>query len=223
MRISSTHRGFSLIEIMVSSTILIFLMAAVFFAFDFGTRAFNESNTKQNAQAEVTKLYMRLRQDLRQTHFRSVSAVPRTFTVTSGDVRRDAVCFTGVRNWKDPASFDEVNGLPKWDRYVLFYGTQQGHLVRTNIDPEYPDFSPAPFDGLNEVEFMSDNPLNNIALQTSYSIISRSLHSFEVELDPSRDMVLVRCLMKQTTGHKVESVELKFDISPQNTWPKADV
>lgn len=223
MMLLRKHKGFTLVELLISASILIFLVGAVFFAFAYGTRAFHQSNTKQNAQAEVTKLYLRLRQDLRQTHYRSVSSVVRTFTVPSGNVRRDALCMSGVRNWKDPNSFDEVNGLPKWDRYVLFYGNQAGKLIRTNIDPSFPDFSPAPLGELSELSHMSENPINNVAEQTSFSIISRSLESFIIELEPGRDMVLVRCLMKQGTGRKTESVELKFDISPQNTWPKAEI
>jgi prepilin-type N-terminal cleavage/methylation domain-containing protein len=212
------QRGFSLIEVLITSSILVFLMAAVFWAFGFGSRAFFRSTTQQNAQADMTRAYSKIRKDLRQTHFRSVHTKERTFPDSR---RRDAVCMSSLKNWHDEASFDEKNGLPKWDRYVVYYGTASGHLVRSLLDPEFPDFSPAPFWELSDGEHLNDNPTNNNDLQSSYQVISRSVQQFEIQLDPSRDMVLVKFLLKSEQGRKTETSELRFDVSPQNTWPQA--
>jgi hypothetical protein len=212
------RRGFSLIEVLLTSGILMFLVLAIFFAFDYGSRAFYHSTTNQNAQGEMTRAYSKLRKDLRQTHFLSVSTRIRTFDET----RRDAICLGSVKNWSDEESFDEINGLPKWDRYIVYYGTNSGQLVRALLDLEYPDFAPAPFLDLSEPDHLNENPdYNDNELQSSYQIVSRRLNTFEADLEPSRDMILIRIKLKSDQGRKTETSEIRIDVSPQNTWPQA--
>lgn len=211
-------RGFTLIEILVTVTMLLLLMGAVFWAFDYGTRAFYRSNTQQNAQAEMTRAYSRIRKDLRHTHFRSVLIRERTMDT----FRRDALSLASLKNWSDEESFDELNGLPMWDRYVVYYATDSGKLIRSLLDEDFPDFSPAPFSQLSDSDHLNENPNNNdSSLQTTYQTISRSVEVFQVSLDPSQDMVFVKILLNSKGGRKTEKSEIRFDISPQNTWPQA--
>ena len=215
---SRTQRGFSLIEVLVTSVILTFLMGAVFWAFDFGSRSFYQTSTQQSSQGEMTRVYSRLRKDLRHTHFRTVHSLERTLQGS----RRDALSLASLKEWSAESSFDELNGLPKWDRYVVYYGTESGQLIRSNLDPAFPDYSAAPFQGLSETEHLNQDPLGNDgALQSSFRVVSRSVSKFEVSLTPEQDMVSIKILLKSGQGRKAESSELRLDISPQNTWPKA--
>jgi prepilin-type N-terminal cleavage/methylation domain-containing protein len=216
--VNPTQRGFSIIELMVTLSVLLALIGSVFFAFDYGTRGFYQSTRRQDAQAEMTKSYLKLKADLRQTHFRSVLVRERG----SGDERRDAVCFSAVRDWRSPESFDSLNGLPKWDRYITYYGTPSGSLVRSLLDPEFPDYSPFPFHGLSEADHLNETPgINEPELQSGYSVITTRLERFEASLDRDKEMVLVIMVLKTQEGRTAETSELQFDISPQNTWPRA--
>jgi prepilin-type N-terminal cleavage/methylation domain-containing protein len=220
--VARRKRGFTLVEILLAMGLLSLLSIGLFSAFDYGATAFRHATSQQENQGALTRAYTTLRDDLRQTHFRSVSVKQRTVEVEGEHLSRDGLCFGGLKDWDAEESFDAVNGLPKWDRYLLYYATQKGLLVRSEIDPAFPDFSPAPFGSLDETEHMQEDPAFNAGNQIAYKIVTNTVKEFAVELDPGSDTVLVSCVLKLRHRDRTDLTEFELEISPQNTWPRGD-
>jgi prepilin-type N-terminal cleavage/methylation domain-containing protein len=216
-------RGFTLLELIVAMGILGLLIIALFEVFDFGSKAFREANIRQNAQGAMTRAYSVLRGELRRSHFRSISVVERATNVDDVEVRRDALSLGGLKDWHDPANYDELNGVPKWNRFILFYGTMDGKLVRTTVDLDNGDPSPVPFFDLDPERYLKDDPSINTGYQTGYRVISDSLEEFACTLYPGTDTVRVQCTLVQDRYRREKSLsQFELEVFPQNTWPKGD-
>lgn len=216
-------RAFTLLELLIGMAVLGLLIITLFQAFDFGAKAFREATTRQDAQGATTRAYTVLRGDLRRSHFRSISTVERATTVEEEEVRRDALSVGSLRDWQDTASYDSLNGVPKWDRYVLFYATMDGKLVRTTVDLDSPDFSPTPFYDLDPHRYLQDDPSTNTGYQSGQRVLCENLLEFRCSLQPAHDTVQVQCtLLQKRDQRRMGRSGFELDIFPQNTWPKGD-
>ena len=217
--------GFTLLELVVACGMLGILIIALFQAFDYGSNAFQQASSRQDAQGQATRVYTGLRDELRQSHFWMVSSVDRAVNVDGAEFDRDALVVGGLRDWSDPTNFDQVNGLPEWNRYMLYYGTQEtdyGKLVRATVDPPWmdSDHSPAPFHDMEPERYLKDDPAANTGHQTSYRILTEDLLEFKVSLDPAVDIVSVRCAFEKERKGQKDRSEFEIKVFPQNTWPK---
>lgn len=217
--VRSINRGFTLLEVILACAMLGLLTLAIFRAFNYGATAFKKATSRQDSQAALRSVYGILRDDLRKSHFRTISTVERSTLVEDEPYRRDGLCLASLKDWSAEGSFDDINGLPKWDRYLLYYGTLEGLLVRTTLDHDRPDYSPAPFPDLDEDRYLREAPESNTGYQTSHRVMSADLLEFRSELDPARDMVDIRCLLKHKSGRRNE---INLTVYPQNTWPKGE-
>ncbi|MCA9777853.1 MAG: type II secretion system protein [Candidatus Eremiobacteraeota bacterium] len=221
------RRGFTLVELIVACAMLGVLIIALFQAFDYGSNAFQQATRRQDAQGQATRVYSSLRDELRQSHFWMASTVDRAVNVDDTEYDRDALVFGSLRDWSDEENFDHINGLPEWNRYMLYYGTQEtdyGKLVRATLDPPWmdSDHSPAPFKEMEPERYLKDDPASNTGHQSSYRILTEDLLEFKASLDPALDIVTVRCVFeKERKGQKNRS-EFEIKVFPQNTWPKGE-
>lgn len=213
------QRAFTILEVLVAGLLFGLLSTALFQAFRYGSVAFQRASSRQDAQSALRTAYLSLRDDLRKSHFHSISVLPRTQRKGDLEVRRDALCLAGVKDWSAAASFDAVNGLPKWDRYILYYGTASGKLVRTLIDLDRPDYSPSPFDDLDPDTYLQEDPALNRGYQSSFRIMTRDLDVFECRTEPASDQIEVGLLLVDRQGRKNE---VRLTVYPQNTWPKGE-
>lgn len=212
-------RGFSLLELVVAMALLGALTIALFEAFDYGATSFRRAAAKQDSQSAIRAVYVGLRDDLRRSHFSTITVSDRAAMIDGQEISRDAICLGSLKDWSSDDSFDEVNGLPMWDRYHLYYGTNEGRLIRSNIDPDRPDYSPAPFADLDPEVYFQENPSLNRGYQSSHKILSKNLFEFSCQLSASRNTVDVRCLL--LSGKKKKN-QISFTVFPQNTWPKGE-
>lgn len=215
-------RGFTLLELILATSMLALLIIALFEAFDYGAKAFQLATSKQDSQAALTRAYSSLRDDLRRSHFRSVSRLERVVSHEGAEYRRDGLCMAGLIDWEADTSFDEINGLPKWDSYILYYATQDGRLVRSKLELDRPDYSPAPFADLEESTYLNDDPRTNTGYQKSFRVLASGLLDFRVQSDVPTDTVSVRCLLELTSRGKKNRSEFELEVFPQNTWPKGE-
>jgi prepilin-type N-terminal cleavage/methylation domain-containing protein len=215
-------RGFTLIELIVAMGILGLLIIALFEVFDFGSKAFREANVRQNAQGALTRAYSVLRGELRRSHFRSISVLERATNVDDEEFRRDALSLGGLKDWHDPTNYDELNGVPRWNRFILFYGTLDGKLARTTVDLDNGDFSPVPFYDLDPERYLKDEPSANTGYQSGYRVISESLLEFRCTLNPGTDTVGVACTLRLTRQGRPGRSQFELEVFPQNTWPKGE-
>lgn len=215
-------KGSTLVEMLLALGLLSLLTVALFEAFDFGATAFRTATEKQESQGAYTRAYTALQKDLRQTHFRSTSVLQRELEVDDEFVRLDGLSLGSLKDWDDPASFDAINGLPKWDRYIIYYGTTTRRLVRSAVDPSLPDFSPAPLADFEADDYLNDDPEENRLAQTSYKFLSDNLKSFQVERDITTDTVSVRGIIEIARSRRTYHTEFQLQVVPQNTWPRGD-
>lgn len=205
-------KGHTLIELLVGMAILALLIGVIFLAFDYGTASFRRANDRQGAQGEMARALTAMQADLRRSHYRTITAL-----TLNASPRRDALALGSLKDWRDPGSFDGVNGLPKWDRYVLYYATSQGWLVRALLDPTAPDHSPVAFANLDPASFCHDDPGLNLAPQTSFTVLTRAVDEFQAEAPPFAEHVEVRLRLDPDHRQRLES---RLDITPENTWPR---
>ena len=213
--------GFTLLELLVSMAVFGGLIITLFSIFDFGANAFREATEKQDSQQAITRAYTSLRGELRQSHFRSISTLERSTSVDGEEFRRDGISIGTLKDWSDSNNYDEINGVPKWNRYVLFYGTLGGKLVRSTVDPDQTDFSPVPLRNFTE-QFLSEDPTSNPDSQTSYRFMAEDLLSFECELKPATDTVRIECTLMRKRNNEPGRAQFELEVFPQNTWPKGE-
>ncbi len=216
----SRRSGFSLLEMILCVTILSGLVLSIFWAFEYGAKAFTLSQTRQGVQGELLRISSAMMDTLRHSHIRTVSCLVRELNFDGEVHRRDGLCLAGVKDWRSLESFDQVNGLPKWDRYVLFYGTFDGKLVRCHLDPPNPDYSPVPFPDLVAEDYLNDEPSSNRSPQFGFSVLSVQIKDFVVEKRVAENSVLVRLKLQEARARSPETAEFELRISPQNSWPK---
>lgn len=207
-------RGFSLIELLLASSLLVLVMALVMVAFRYGVDAFHRANLQQGAAGEVARIVASLRRDLRRAHVRTVTVLSRDH---SSGQPRDAICIGTLQDWNAVSSFDGVNGLPKWDRYVSYYATMEGKIYRSHLDPSSPDFSPVPFAPYSE-SYLSEDASLNPSEQTGYVLLSDQVEDFECAVNGN--YVQVRIRVKGRTGRHQRVVEANLDVLAENTWPR---
>jgi type II secretory pathway pseudopilin PulG len=215
-------RAFTLLEVLIAAGMLGILTIALFRAFDYGAKAFRTATDKQDAQSATKQIYSGLRDALRRSHFRSISLTERLVMLEDKEYRRDALCMGDLKDWSAEASYDELNGLPKWDRYVVYYASRDGKLVVSNVDPDRPDFSPAPFGDLDEAKYLRDDPNSNTGYQSSFRILSRDVLEFRCLANPANDTVRAECLLEIETRGRKRKTEIDLQVFPQNTWPKGE-
>lgn len=222
----SSPGGFSLTELIVTMGILGVLMTLAFGAFAFTTRVFADTNTRQSTETEMRNIKVLLERDLELTNFWQVNTQARTLPHGT----RDGLAFVSLSDWTASGNFLAATGRPAWDRYVVWYSTQDnpsGSLYRQLLAPGLP-----PGGHLNS--FYSDlssnlsdsNPDGNKDVIYSRRL-SQSVVDFEVtpKLTNGTVEVRIRLLAKggmrpQSGGVRTaENLETKITFQPRNTWP----
>jgi prepilin-type N-terminal cleavage/methylation domain-containing protein len=216
-------QGFTLMELMITMSILLGILAMVVGIMIYGVRMFNHASLRQGLEGDARRLSTRLKQDVALTDFRTVSIQQRSL----GAFRRDGLCMASLSNWDDDTNFQTGLGLPRWNRYTVYYATLEtsGRLMRQDLEP-----SGVPVDGWSgpygalSTNLREDPALNPAAV--SSTVLSGHVQSFECETDLSENTVAVRCRLRQVGLQKAgsnqksdESLEFRLLLKTKNTWP----
>lgn len=198
-----------------------------------GFRSFSLAIAKSDVTTEAHRIALFVERELQSSTYFSITKVSRPFSLSEG-YARDAICFVSRRDWSTHDAFDVVKGIPRWDRYFIYYATQespQGQLVRQTIIPTQPDdLGSFPYPPMtNEstrANYLSNTPLthdqNDIE---STRILASKVQSFNIQLRPANQEVEIRLLLRQNglMAHRGNgdreggTFELKYLIQPQNT------
>ena len=128
------RRGVTLAELLVAMSILGLLLGAVFSLFGLGTDAFRISLLRQDLQTTARFILTRLEQEIRVTHLESMSVAD---TRSVGTSRRHMLCMSSLSDWNDLTLYDVNSGMPRWNRYLLYYATLEvplGGLIRLELE-----------------------------------------------------------------------------------------
>lgn len=228
-------RGFSLLELCVSLSILSFVLLGIFGVFELGQSTFHFASLRQGLQSEARVAFYALSNDLRHSSFVTVSTIPRTVSVVlprqenrgSQTLDRDGLCAAAVQNWESSTAVDLNSGFPNFDSFSVYYGTSEpeGRLIRQMVTP--PLVGPYPNAQFTLANSMHDNPLANASRVGVTRTLSKRLLSFQARRNNATRLVEVRMRFRGTGGSKPgssaradETFELTLKTYPENTYPK---
>ncbi len=222
-RSSASLPGFTLLELLISMSLLSLLLILIFAAFDLGTRIFQETAVRQSSETQLRNIRVLLERDAKLASFWYSNSISRSTT----DGERDALSLAAVSDWDDPTKYDSTTGRPLWDRYIVWYATtgETGSLYRQIVAPSFPGPALATAYGSLGTNLSDLNPLANEDVVFS-RLLSENVVDFRADLKAQNGTVTttIRLLSKggkrALSGVKVEDhLEVTLVFQPKNTWP----
>lgn len=220
--------GFTLTEALVTVLVFTFFMGTLFAIISHGFRSYSIAVARADVTTEARRLVLFLEHELRSTEYFSIALESRTIQ----GVHRDGFSFVSMRDWAGPNSFDAIEARPNWDRYFIYYATQElptGQLVRMVIDPssssDVGSYPYSPFASSPDT-FMPDDPLEVPKTDlTSSRVLAGKVKNFEVKLLPVTQEIDITILLRQNgimtrradRTREGGTFELHYRVKPQNT------
>lgn len=150
-------RAFSVLELVLSASLLLLAMSIMFSVFRYGFQGFRMASGRNDMQADARALLARLGQDLEQSTQVGIVFDNGALRVANVPLQaglsvqpRHLLCMPALTNWNNPSSFDNQTGLPIWDSYVLYHAglqTANASLFRVELSAanlsgqSWPDFT----------------------------------------------------------------------------------
>lgn len=220
--------AFTLIETIVTLSILSLLLVLIFGTFGMATSIFQDTDVRQSAELQLRGIKLLMERDLELSDYWHQNSLHRDFGTdpdTAQTVWRDAVSVCNLSDWKAVGNFDPVTGRPIWNRHVVWYATQENEakLIRQVVEPGGPVTEPYSVLSSN----VSDsNPNANADLLHS-RVLSESIKNFQVIPRPQNGTVGIILRLRKSGAHRPnsmekteENLELAITFLPRNTWPK---
>jgi type II secretory pathway pseudopilin PulG len=202
MKLLPRKSGFSLIEVGLSAAILGILTLVALSLWESCTRIFFLSTAREDLAAEARLCIASVSHQLRRSSTESVDIGSRTATGLSGTtVRRDAVTFLGLSNWRDKTKIDVENRQILWDQYLILYAslTSPGSLIFQTAQPPG-----APFSGPASWTNFPDTP-SLAAPIYSTKTLSKSVEEFKIKFDDSIGSADLTLVLAKQGSHKTNS------------------
>ena len=202
------------------------LMTLAFGAFALSTRLFQDTTSRQSSENQLRAIKVLLERDLELTNFWQIQHVARTV----GSETRDAMALVGLGDWRRASNFQSGSDRPLWNRYIVWYATQQspGRLVRQVVIPPLPAGIPyfnGPYLGLSSSLSDIDPESNSFASQSR--ILSEDLLDFEISPRLQNGTVRTKIRLRSVGGNRQlsgkqteENLQVVLTFHPHNTWPK---
>lgn len=204
-----------------------------FALFELGSRSFRLGSMRHGLQSDARRAAALLDQDLRRSDYGTVkvldSGVNPSLQVlsTSGAlVERDGVCLAGLSDWLSGASYDALSSRPLWDEYIVYYATTEaagGRLIRQVLIPPTAPYS-TPYAGFTVAASLNLNPVLNAGGVRNTQTLSQHVEELKIVPDAPTQSLQVSLKLRDTGGSKVgttgrldESLQLTFQIHPENT------
>lgn len=211
-------------ETLVTLSVLSLLLVVIFGTFGMATSIFQDTDVRQSSENQLRSIKLLMERDLELGDFWLLNTMNRP--IADPPTSRDAFAIGTLADWDNPAQFDSVTGRPSWNRYIVWYATQEssGKMVRQVVEPPGGAVLTAPYANLGAN--LNDDPDLNAHVLYSRTLSER-LRNFQVEAAPQNG-TLKATIGLQTTGAKrpnsqqntMENLELTLVFLPRNTWPK---
>jgi hypothetical protein len=178
-----THKGATLLEVMIGTFIFSILAVVTYVVFQMGELNYQTGVMKNSLLTETQRSVSVLEKDLQMTDFSSVSYLDSAgngFPVSAGGVSLDrcALSFAGLDDWGNSNNFSGVTLRPDWDEYIVYLATtEQGvfHGIAGTSAPTsgrfyriailhpsgLPNFNPPQFQGLYDLAVQDIWPQSN--------------------------------------------------------------
>lgn len=235
------NQAFSIMELMLACSLFMLLLGVIFLFFRFGTRAFITANQRQGVQADGLRVMDGLQADLKRTAGKSVrflnntNSTGRTRTVDTVEVHRDVISLISLKDWTNPndtENFDLSGAQPRWNRYWIYYATNdndRGSLIRLKVDPHPAPISPTPLTIGKLLQICHDNPNSNLfeGQTPHFSYLCRNVYDFQVSQQGNNTFRISLSLQEKRQLRPdggivqgMETYQLQMDVRPENTFPQ---
>lgn len=216
-------------ELVVSTAVLAFIFGIVFLLFSYALNGYAALDARQGVQGAALKARVTMERDFSLSHFLSMGTVDRDFE----GHERDIVCMLGLSNWSDEGAFAS-NGLPRWDRQIVYYAhadREDGRLMRAVLAPDTPPgldclrIAPVAAGLLGQVD--QAVPPGELAMIERQQVVD-GVQEFSCRSDPAYQLVEVRLSLRRVSGLRggegvartEETMEAVFQFDPLNTSPR---
>ncbi len=222
----SRRSGFTLIEMVVVTALLLIISGITFMLFTMGTRGYRHAVARTGAVGDLHAFNRLAGRDLTMTHIYSSKSRSRDVSTSRGTARRDGVCMVGLSDWGADSSFQPATGLPKWDRWIIYYATREpeGRLVRLEFERGAPYYPLEPISNLND--WMVED-LNTLPGDTRVTTVCQNVHAFEVETDEYQRLISLHITLYNKAGKRMgsdqqieELLEARLEVTPMNSYPE---
>lgn len=218
------ERGFSLLELVVSMTLLSVLSVLTFSLFAQGSSLFRLGSSRGNLQTEMRRLIASMGREITHSSFYSCASLTSApLSVEPGGpgqtrwVQRDTLSCAALRDPLASASYDPQSGLARWDCYTIYLATDevpQGKLLRFRVDSPFDTAGPTtestplrgqrnglPYDTLAPLvtaypASTSDTPV----LPDTTRLLTSQLLEFQAGAETSTQLVRVRVVLRGEEG-----------------------
>ncbi|MFA7484229.1 MAG: type II secretion system protein [Vulcanimicrobiota bacterium] len=213
-------RGFTLLETMITLAVFSLLLVLIFGTFSMSTSIFQDTDVRQSTEIQMKSIKLLLQRDLEMGDFWYLNTVLRTH----GGMQRDGMAIGTLADWDDPGQYDGTTGRPAWNRYIVWYATQEdtGRLIRQVIDGG--GLLAAPYAGLSTN--LNEDPDTNSDVLYSRTL-SQRLMDFQVVPMMQNGTVEVKVRLQSKGAGRpnsmertVENLELAMTFRPRNSWPQ---
>jgi prepilin-type N-terminal cleavage/methylation domain-containing protein len=217
------QRGMTLIETVVTLGIFSLLLVFIFNTFSISTSVFQDTDVRQATESQMKSIKLLLQRDLEMGDFWFVNTVSRP---QADGTFRDGMAVGTLADWDDASQFDIDTGRPAWNRYIVWYATQEdsGRMVRQVVETgggvlpgPYPSLS----GNLNDV-----NPDANADLLFS-RVLSAGVKNFRVDPRLQNGTISVSIRLESRGAKRANSQESTVDnlglelvFRPRNSWPE---
>lgn len=207
---------------------LLAMLSAVFFVIlNITLSSFRNAVVRHNLQSDTQRISYRLSEDLRRSHYFTISKLDRTSN--SGAFQRDALCIGGVKDWSANTAIDPDTSRPSWDGYVLYYCPGEvgdepvQRLYRCWLRPAPTQVGQFAFPGLNPAVHCVPNPATCVDVE-GFSLLSHMVESFQAEeAGNSQWRVSFRLRQQNAERRGNRSLDKVMDatiqLRPENTFP----
>ncbi|MGE0491080.1 MAG: type II secretion system protein J [Vulcanimicrobiota bacterium] len=207
----------SLLEAVLVVGLFAILSAALFGMFHWGVSQFFLGASRQSAQSQAARALAVLEKTIREAPRDSVGLATgpgRQVTVAPNTFSRDGVVVASLSNWSDASLYD-VDGVPRWDRYVMFYATNTvptGELRRVLINPTNPVVGPwILFPG----GYLATPPLPPGGVIEQSTLLADDLLHFKISPAASGYRIELIFQARSSTG-KEEFLQTNLLVTPRN-------
>jgi prepilin-type N-terminal cleavage/methylation domain-containing protein len=217
-------RGLTLIETMVTLGVFSMLLVFIFNTFSISTAIFQDTDVRQATETQMKSIKLLLQRDLELGDFWFINSVSRP---QMDATLRDALAVGTLADWDDPAQFDATTGRPGWNRYIVWYATQEdpGRMIRQVVEPGGGVPLPGAYAGLS-TNLNDGDPNLNADLLISRTLSDR-VKNFAVtpRLQNGTIQITIRLESRgakraNSVDNTVENLGLDLVFRPRNTWPE---
>jgi type II secretory pathway pseudopilin PulG len=217
-------RGATLIELLISMSMFLLILATVFLLFGIASRGFRTVESRQLAQNQLAAIRASLQTDLQVSHFYGVRVDTSTSFLLKGvEQPRHALSAVALEDWDNRDTY----GVPIWDRWVAYRvsNEEKGQLLRHVVLPPAGQTGRAllrPADGLAMLA-ATVAPYNSAWANISPPLVlARGLRSLQAKLDNEQRAVELSVTIEQKAegqSAKSDVLTATFYIKPHNTVP----